>query len=112
MGERQLPPGDGRLVRRRERVPLLPFRTEREVRREHVGLGEIDPNAAIERRPAGPDAGGSRAAQKIDVVIISVDARLLFCPVADPQVEALVLSFGHPDTSPDARRLTLRTEDS
>ena len=73
---------DDRLVRRREGVPLLRLGAEREVRAEEVRLVEVEPHAAIERRPAHVRAGRPRAAQEVHVVVLGVDARLLLGAVA------------------------------
>ena len=67
---RQLAAGDNRPIRGRVRVPLLPLGVQREVRPEQVRLAEIEPHAAIERRPADVRPGRSRAAQEVQVVIL------------------------------------------
>ena len=67
------------------------------MRREQIRLVEIEADAAIERRPAGVRAGGARAAEKIDVVVLAVDPRLLFRAIADAEVHPLMLAFRHGD---------------
>ncbi len=74
---------------------MLPFHPQREVGREQIRLGEIKADAAIERRPAGMCAGGASAAEKIDVVILAVDARFFFRAIADAEVHPLMLALRH-----------------
>ena len=62
--------GDDRAIGGCEGVPLLPLAVQREVRPEQVRLAEIEPHAAIERRPADVRPGRSRAAQEVQVVIL------------------------------------------
>ena len=75
MREDGLAAGHDRTIRGRERVPLLPFTTQREVGREEVRLVEIETDAAVERRPAHMRARRPRAAEEIQVVIFGIDAR-------------------------------------
>ena len=95
--QRHLAPGGDGLVGRREGQPMLPFRPQREVGREQIRLGEIKADAAIERRPAGMRAGGASATEKIDVVVLAVDARFLFRAIAGAEVQPpmLALRDGH-----------------
>src|SRR5262245_40242205 len=67
------------------------------MRREEIWLGEIDAHAAIQRGPPCVGAGRSCATQEVHVVVLSVDAPFFFRPVADAEVDPLVLPFrdGH-----------------
>ena len=76
-------------------MPLLPFARRAKVRAKKIRLVEIEPDAAIERRPAHVRAGRPRAAEEVHVVVLGVDARLLLRAVADAEVHALVVALRH-----------------
>ena len=86
---------DVRAVGRRIRVPILPGPAERKVRREEIRLRELEPDAAVERRPARVRGCRARAAQEVHVPVLGVDARLLLAPVADAELGPLVVAFGN-----------------
>src|SRR5262245_28575573 len=67
------------------------------MRRVEVWLVEVETDAAIEGRPACMYAGRPRPAQEVQMVILGIDARLLFRAVADAEVHALVAAFGDGD---------------
>src|SRR5262249_2640699 len=93
---RQRRPGTGRHrpVCRRERQPVLAFGAKREVRGVEIRLVEVETEAAIERRPSRVDARGARPAEKVQMVVLGVDARFLFRSVADPEVHTLMIPLG------------------
>ena len=76
------------------------------MRGEEIRLVEIEANAAIERRPSRVRACQARAAEKVHVVILGVDAPFLFRPVADAKVDPLMFTFGHGDANRHLGRLT------
>ena len=77
---------------------------------KEVGLVEIDADAAVERRPARVDAGRSRPAEEVHVVILGVDAGLLFGAVADAEVHALMIALRDRDTDRHVLGLLLRVD--
>src|SRR4029079_2192396 len=99
---------------RRIRVPILSFGAKREVRAKQIGLVEVEPNAAIERRPARVYAGAARTAEEIELVVLRINARLFFRAVAVAEVDTLMVALGDGDAHRNLielllgrRRLTL-----
>ena len=88
--------------------PVLRLAAQREMRGEKVRLVEIEPDAAVERRPARVRASQPRVAEEVHVVIFGVHPRLFFRPVPDAEVDALVLAFGDRDPDRHLGRLQLR----
>src|SRR5690349_4652338 len=68
------------------------------MRRKKIRLVEVELYAAVERRPAGVRSGLTRAAEEVHVTVLRVHASLLFGPVPDAEVHALMLAFGDGDT--------------
>jgi hypothetical protein len=77
---------------------------------KEVGLVEIDADAAVERRPARVDTGRSRPAEEVQVVILGVDAGLLFGAVADAEVHALMIALRDRDPDRHVVGLLLRVD--
>src|SRR5262249_27709187 len=91
-------------------VPLLALEPQRQVRRPHVRLLEVRANAAIERRYPYVRAGGSRAAEKIEVVVLRVGAGFLLGSVADPEIQALMLRLDDRDARRHLLGLAIEVE--
>src|SRR5207244_6122312 len=89
---------------------VLNLAAQREMRPEQERLVEIEPDAAIERRPADMRAGGPGRAEEVHMMVLGVDARLFFSAPADAEVDPLMLPFGYGDFCRDLRRLLLRVQ--
>src|SRR5262249_686226 len=105
MRERGFAAACGRVVCRSERIPLLSLETEGVMGTENVWLGEIEADAAIERRPAAVYAGGSGPAEEVQVVILRIDASFLFGAVSQAKVHALMLTLRYRDARRHFARL-------
>src|SRR5262245_1598449 len=81
-------------VHRLPGLPRLASETQREIRAEEIGLLEVRPHTAVERRPLPLEPGVARAAGEVHVVPPDTRPRPFLAAVPDAPGEALVLALG------------------
>src|SRR5438876_801112 len=82
-------------VHRLPRLPGLAAEPDREVRPKEVRLLEVQPDAAVERRPLGLGPRVPRATEEVEMVPADARARLLLGAVPDAERHALMLGLSN-----------------